>query len=131
MKELGMSTELNNILGSMTGKISPALMLLIVGAFIMMAAGPLNTTATLAALGSVSFTILSGVGMRPSVALTCIIIFGATEGSMPPSSAPLFVASGISGYKDPVRCFRLLAPIYAGGSALIAMLIGTGILPTL
>lgn len=131
MKNLGMSEELQTILSHVTQSVSPFFVLLIVGGIIMLAAGPLSTTATLTALGSVCFTALTSIGMRPSVALTAIIIFGATEGSMPPSSSPLFVASGISGLDNPVRCFKLLAPIYAGGSALIAILIGTGILPVL
>ena len=131
MTKLGMAKEAQMLFAALGNNVSQVVVLAVVGGVIMLAAGPMSTTATLAALGSVAYAALTATGMRPSVALTCIIIFGAVEGSMPPSSSPLFIAAGIARLDNPIVCFKNLVKFYVSGSAVLAMLIGMGILPVL
>ncbi|WP_099302592.1 TRAP transporter large permease subunit [Bacillus sp. Marseille-P3800] len=131
MTQYGLGANMEAILSSISSNLNSVVLLLVVGAILMVSAGPLSTTATIVALGSVCYTALTSTGMDPAIALTVIIMFAATEGSMPPSSAPLFVAAGISKLENPIICFKKLFFFYALGSALIATLIGTGILPVL
>lgn len=131
MTRLGMAQEAQALFTALGNNVSQVIVLAVVGGVIMLAAGPMSTTATLAALGSVAYAALISTGMKPSVALTCIIIFGAVEGSMPPSSSPLFIAAGIARLDNPIVCFKNLVKFYVSGSAIVAMLIGMGILPVL
>lgn len=131
MTRLGMAQEAQALFTALSNNVSQVIVLAVVGGVIMLAAGPMSTTATLAALGSVAYAALISTGMKPSVALTCIIIFGAVEGSMPPSSSPLFIAAGIARLDNPIVCFKNLVKFYVSGSAIVAMLIGMGILPVL
>ena len=110
----------------------PALVtVMVVGVILLILAGPLNSTGTLVTMGSVGFVALTSVGIRPATALTIMLLFAATEGCVPPASTPLVIASGISGLKDPSKCFKDLMFIYTTGSFVIATLVGIGILPIL
>jgi TRAP-type C4-dicarboxylate transport system permease large subunit len=128
MTRLGLSKEMEAIFSSI-GYSTPIITVILVGIAIMIVAGPLNSTGTLVTLGSVSFIALTSAGVAPAVALTAMLLFAATEGCVPPASAPLYVASGISGLQDPSVCFKDLMFIYALGSFVVATLVGAGLLP--
>ncbi len=131
MSQMGLQGEMEVMFQSLTG-MPLWLMLILMGIIILVLAGPLTSVATLVTAGSVCFTALVSVGgMRPSLALVCIIVLAATEGSTPPASAPLFVASGISRVADPNACYKDLILYYAAPSLIIALLLGLQILPIL
>ncbi|HJB08741.1 MAG TPA: TRAP transporter permease [Candidatus Enterocloster faecavium] len=130
MTRLGLGAEMEAIFANLSSM--PALVtIMVVGVILLILAGPLNSTGTLVTMGSVGFVALTSVGLRPATALTIMLLFAATEGCVPPASTPLVIASGISGLKDPSKCFKDLMFIYTTGSFVIATLVGVGILPIL
>ena len=130
MAELNLSGEMSSVFG-LLGNLNPIITVMVVGLVIMVVAGPLNTTGTTAALGSVAFLTLTGIGASPGAAISAFLIFGSTEGCIPPASAPLYVASSISRLKDPAVCFKDLVFKYAAVNFVIGTLIGASILPVL
>ena len=130
MTRLGLGEEMEALFSNLS--TMPALVtVMVVGVILLILAGPLNSTGTLVTMGSVGFVALTSVGIRPATALTIMLLFAATEGCVPPASTPLVIASGISGLKDPSKCFKDLMFIYTTGSFVIATLVGIGILPIL
>lgn len=130
MTNLGLGAEMEGVFASLS-QMAPLITVMVVGVILLVLAGPLNSTGTLVTMGSVGFVALTSVGLRPEVALTTMLLFAATEGCVPPASAPLFIASGISGLKNPSECYKDLMLIYTLGSFVIATLVGTSILPVL
>ncbi len=128
MGDLGIGADMEALFGHLAG-MSPIITVMLAGILILIVAGPLNTTGTIAALGSVCFVALTSVGISPGTAISAMLIFAATEGCIPPASAPLFIASGISGLKDPSVCFKDLVLYYGLINFVIGVLIGGGILP--
>lgn len=130
MTELGISNEMDALFSSF-GHMSPIITVMLVGLMILIVAGPLNTTGTIAALGNVCFVALTSVGVPAGAAISCMLIFASTEGCVPPTSAPLYIAAGISGLKDPSVCFKDLLLKFAVVNFVIGVLIGIGWLPIL
>lgn len=129
------SEVLNNIgLGEQLGAIMESLampswlIIAIVGLLILTVATPLTATATVTAIGLVSFNALTAAGVDPVVAAVAILVFASTEGASPPGAAPIFIASGIAGV-DPVKTFVPLIFAYVLPIGIIGWLIAMGILP--
>lgn len=122
MGDLGLGSEMTALFDVLTG-FPKIVTILIVGLIILIVAGPLNATGTIAAVGAVSFGALTSIGVSPGAALSAILIFTSTEGAVPPTSGPLYVTAGISGLADPSACFKDLFFKYAIPSFVVAVLI--------
>ncbi|MGI8306654.1 TRAP transporter large permease subunit [Saccharopolyspora hattusasensis] len=124
--ELGLVDQLTAI---MNGIDAPVWVIAsLVGVLIVIIAAPLTGTATIAAVGGVAFSALTGAGVAPAVAATVILIFASTEGASPPGAAPIYIASGIAGV-DPARTFVRLILWFVIPTLVIGVLIATGVLP--
>lgn len=118
LAEIGLGEQLGAQLDKIEG-LPIALVALVVGVVMVVVAGPLNSTATTAAVGPIGFIALTGAGVDPTLAFAAILVFASSEGASPPGAAPIYVASGIAGI-DPVRIFGpimtyYLVPILAAG----------------
>lgn len=128
LTELGLSEQLSALLA---GLEAPRFVVaLLVGILVAAVAAPLTSTATIAAIGGVAFAALTTAGIDPVLAAVAILIFASTEGSSPPSAAPIFIASGIAGV-DPGKTFVPLILYYVLPILAIGILIAIGFLPIL
>ncbi|KML19960.1 C4-dicarboxylate ABC transporter permease [Bacillus sp. LK10] len=126
LAELGLAEDLTQITSVLA--IPKWLMVLIVGVLVTLVAGPLSSTATLTAVGLVSFSALISVGVAPVVAVVAILAFSSTEGASPPASGSIFIASGLAGAR-PEKTFIPLILYYMLPIVGIGWLIGMEILP--
>ncbi len=126
LAELGLAEDLTQITSVLA--IPKWLMVLIVGVLVTLVAGPLSSTATLTAVGLVSFSALISVGVDPVVAVVAILAFSSTEGASPPASGSIFIASGLAGAR-PEKTFIPLILYYMLPIVGIGWLIGMEILP--
>ncbi|MEK5060699.1 MULTISPECIES: TRAP transporter large permease subunit [unclassified Paenibacillus] len=126
LADLGLAEDLTQITSALT--IPKWLMVLIVGVLVTLVAGPLSSTATLTAVGLVSFSALISVGVDPVVAVVAILAFSSTEGASPPASGSIFIASGLAGAK-PEQTFIPLIIYYMIPIVMIGWLIGMELLP--
>lgn len=126
LAELGLADDLTQITSVLA--IPKWLMVLIVGVLVTLVAGPLSSTATLTAVGLVSFSALFSVGVDPVVAVVAILAFSSTEGASPPASGSIFIASGLAGAR-PEKTFIPLILYYMLPIVGIGWLIGMEILP--
>lgn len=127
---LGLEKEVAAVFGVL-GSTSPLLVILCIALLTSMMVGPFTGTATTTALGSVAYLALRNVGISPAVACTVFLILVSNEGCIPPNSGPIFIASGISGLDKPSKIYKPLIFHYAIPTVLIAILVATGIIPTL
>ncbi len=124
--ELGLVEQLSAL---MNGIDAPQFVIAaLVGLLIVVVSAPLTGTATVAAVGGVSFSALLAVGVNPVAAAVAILIFASTEGASPPGAAPIYIASGIAGV-DPARLFLRLIVWFVLPILLIGVLVATGLLP--
>ncbi|WP_040293530.1 TRAP transporter large permease subunit [Acetonema longum] len=128
MTRLGLAKDMMAILQAMN--LSPLLMIILVGILVTLIGGPLTSTATVVAIGSVSFSALIYAGVDPAIAAAVILIFSSTEGASPPGAAPIFIACGIANV-DPVKTFVPLIVYYVIPIVIIGVLIALGVLPTM
>lgn len=128
MTRLGLAKDMMAILQAMN--LSPLLMIILVGILVTLVGGPLTSTATVVAIGSVSFSALVYAGVEPAIAAAVILIFSSTEGASPPGAAPIFIACGIANV-DPVKTFVPLIVYYVIPILVIGVLIAVGLLPTM
>lgn len=128
MTKLGLAKDIMNILQAM--QLSPFMTIVLVGVLVTVIGGPLTSTATVVAVGSVSFSALLYAGLDPATAAALILIFSSTEGATPPGAAPIFITCGIANV-DPVKTFVPLVVYYVLPIIVIGVLIAVGILPTL
>lgn len=126
LKQLGLSEDLTSMLTTLN--LPSWLVIVVVGALIVLVAGPLSGTATLTAIGLVAFTALVSAGVHPTVAVVAILMFASTEGASPPSSAPIFISSGIA-QAEPGKTFSPLIFYYVIPVFFIGVFIAMGILP--
>jgi TRAP-type C4-dicarboxylate transport system permease large subunit len=103
-------------------------MLFVIAAVIALTAGPLNGSATIIALGSISYAALVNAGIDPVCAVVAILIFAST-GASPPSSAPIFISCSIAKLDKISETFKPLVFHYVIPIVLIGILIALGILP--
>jgi TRAP-type C4-dicarboxylate transport system permease large subunit len=126
MTRLGLAKDMMAILQALN--LSPLLTIVIVGFLVTLVGGPLTSTATVVAIGSVSFSALIYAGVEPAIAAAVILLFSSTEGATPPGAAPIFIACGIANV-DPVKTFVPLILYYVIPIMIIGVLISVGILP--
>lgn len=124
--QLGLAKDLSGLMEQLN--FAPWLMIFVVGVLLVLVAGPLSGTATLTAVGMVAFSALISSGVDPVVAVVAILMFASTEGASPPSSAPIFIASGIAG-ASPEKTFVPLIVYYVVPIFLIGYFIALGVLP--
>lgn len=124
--QLGLAKDLSGLMEQLN--FAPWLMIFAVGVLLVLVAGPLSGTATLTAVGMVAFSALISSGVDPVVAVVAILMFASTEGASPPSSAPIFIASGIAG-ASPEKTFVPLIVYYVVPIFLIGYFIALGVLP--
>lgn len=126
MTKLGLAKDMMNLL--QTFDLSPVMMIIIVGVLVTLIGGPLTSTASVVAIGSVSFSALLYAGVEPAIAAAVILIFSSTEGATPPGAAPIFISCGIANV-DPVKTFIPLIVYYVLPIMAIGVLIAMKILP--
>ncbi|AXB47900.1 TRAP transporter large permease subunit [Amycolatopsis albispora] len=124
--ELGLVAELTGLMERID---APAVVIAtLVGLLIVIVSAPLTGTATIAAVGGVSFSALVAAGVHPVAAAVAILIFASTEGASPPGAAPIYIASGIAGV-DPARMFVRLILWFVLPVLVIGVLVAVGLLP--
>lgn len=128
MTRLGLAQDIMNVLANLN--LSPLMTIILVGLLVVIVGGPLTSTATVVAVGSVAFSALVHAGVDPVIAAAAILLFSSTEGATPPGAAPIFISCGIANV-DPVKTFLPLIGYYVIPILLIAILIAMGILPIL
>ena len=128
MTKLGLAKDMMSILQSLN--LSPLMTIILVGALVTVIGGPLTSTASVVAIGSVAFSALTYAGVAPALAAAVILIFSSTEGATPPGAAPIFIACGIANV-DPVKTFVPLIIYYVIPIMVIGVLIALGWLPTI
>ncbi|MFH9425699.1 TRAP transporter large permease subunit [Streptomyces sp. NPDC017529] len=126
LSRLGLGAELAPYMQHLAG-VPPLVAALVVGLVLVIVAGPLNTTSTLAAVGPVAFAALTAAGIPAHVAFATIIIWASSEGCSPPGAAPLYVAAGIADI-DPARIFLPVALYYLVPTYVIGVLVAVGVL---
>ena len=107
--------------------VPPLVAALVVGLVLVIVAGPLNTTSTLAAVGPVAFAALTAAGIPAHVAFASVIVWASSEGCSPPGAAPLYVAAGIADI-NPARIFLPVALYYLVPTYLFGVLMAVGVL---
>ena len=123
----GFGADTKELLGSLS--LPAPVMVLLVGGIITLAAGPMNASATIVALGAVSYSALVEAGIAPLNAVAAILLFASTEGASPPSSAPIFISCSIAGIKEVTVTFKPLIFHYVFPIVGIGILIAYGFLP--
>ncbi|QCR18103.1 TRAP transporter large permease subunit [Agrococcus sp. SGAir0287] len=126
LTSLGLADDVDRLLGPLD--IPAWLLVVIVGFFVVLVAGPLSSSATLSAVGQVSLVTLVAAGIDPLLAVIAILVFASTEGASPPASGAIFVASGITGAK-PEQTFIPLVVYYVLPFFILGVLIALGIVP--
>jgi TRAP-type C4-dicarboxylate transport system permease large subunit len=126
LARLGLAEDVNTLLENLP--VNRVLLVAAVGLVVTLVAGPLSSTATLTAVGQISFLALVGVGVDPLLAVIAILVFASTEGASPPASGSIFVAAGLTGAR-PESTFLPLIVYYMIPIFLIGCLIGWGVLP--
>lgn len=130
LSKLGLQEEFKAIFGVLGG-YSPVLVVLMIAVVASLMVGPFTGTATTTALGTLSYTALRSIGVSPVASCVAFLFLVSNEGCIPPNSAPIYIASGISGLNEPSRIFKNLLFHYALPVVLIAMLIMLGFIPVI
>ncbi len=130
LNQLGMSQELKKIFAHL-GAYSPFLIIFMVALMISLMVGPFSGTATTSALGAATYTALRSIGLPPVVCCVAFLNLISNEGCIPPNSAPIYIACGISGLDKPVAIFKQLLYYYCLPVIIIAVLIMMRIIPVI
>lgn len=125
VSNLGLSEQLTPLLERLSS-VPAWLVILLVGLIVIVVAGPLSTTATLAAVGGVAFAALTAVGVPGPMAFAALLVWAASESASPPGAAPLYVAAGIANI-DPVRTFVPVIAYYLVPTFLLGVLLALGV----
>lgn len=125
---LGLEEEFSAVFASLSG-LPSIVIISCVALLISLMVGPFTSTAATTAIGSVSFLALRSVGVNPVVACCALLMFFSNEGSIPPNSAPIYIASGIAGLKNPAETFKPLVFLYALPTVLLGILMCLNIIP--
>lgn len=126
LNALGLGADVDRLLGQVD--IPQWLLVTLIGALIVLVAGPLSSTATLSAVGQVALVTMVAAGVDPLLAVIAILVFASTEGASPPASGSIFVASGITGAK-PESTFIPLVIYYVVPFFILGVLIAIGVVP--
>lgn len=127
---LGLENEFTSIF-TILGGYSKFLVIIVIIITITMMVGPFTGTATTTALGSLSYAALRSIGVSPVASAVAFLNLISNEGCIPPNSAPIYIASGISGLDEPSKIFKNLILHYAIPTMLIAMLIMMNVIPVI
>lgn len=122
---LGLSDQLTPLLQGLD-QLPAWLVAVVVGVVVIVVAGPLSTTGTIAAVGGVSFAVLTAVGIPGYAAFAALLVWGASESASPPGAAPLYVAAGIANV-DPVKTFGPVIGYYLIPTFLLGVLMAIGV----
>ncbi|MFC3999368.1 SLC13 family permease [Nocardiopsis sediminis] len=126
LTELGLSEQLTS---SLNGLDAPApVAALIVGVIVIVIAGPLSSTATIATVGGVAFSVLVAAGVDPILAACAILVFSSTEGASPPGASAIYIATSIA-QVNPAKTFIPLITFYVVPFLFIGAAIAIGLLP--
>ncbi|BDM22291.1 MULTISPECIES: TRAP transporter large permease subunit [Pseudomonas] len=123
---LGLGEQLSDLLQGMNA--SPLTACFIVVVLVILVAGPLSSTATVATIGGIGFSVLMYAGVNPYLAAALVLIAASTEGASPPGSASIYIASGIA-QVPPARTFIPLIVYYVVPFIFIGVGVGMGWLP--
>lgn len=124
--EMGLGDELIVIFNQLS--LPKPLLVLLIGAMVILVAGPLSSTATLTSVGLISYMALVSVGVTPIAAVVSILVFASTEGASPPASGSIFIAAGLTG-SEPEKTFLPLIKYFVLPILLLGWLIAMGFLP--
>lgn len=124
LDELGLGSQLAPFLRQLSG-VPTVVAALLVGIIIIVVAGPLNTTSTLAAVGPVAFAALTAAGVEPHLAFAALLVWASSESCSPPGAAPLYVAASIADI-NPSRIFLPVINYYLIPSYLLGVLVAVG-----
>lgn len=128
LSKLGLQEEFTAIFETLGG-YSPVLVVIMIAIIATLMVGPFTGTATTTALGALSYAALRSIGLAPVACCVAFLFLTSNEGCIPPNSAPIYIASGISGLNEPSRIFKNLLLHYALPVVLLAILIMLGIFP--
>lgn len=126
LTELGLGEQLASVLNGLNA--SPVVMSIIVAIMVVLVAGPLSSTATIATIGGIGFSVLMVSGVDPILAACVVLVAASTEGASPPGASAIYIATGIA-QVNPVKTFVPLIVWYVLPILAIAALIGPGWLP--
>ncbi|GAA2264205.1 TRAP transporter permease [Glycomyces scopariae] len=125
ISELGLGEQLAPILERLGG-VPTVVAAIVVGALVIVIAGPLSTTGTIAAVGGVGYAALTAVGVAPVAAYASVLVWAASESASPPGAAPLYVAAGIADV-NPVKTFKPVIAYYLIPTFVLGVLMAVGI----
>lgn len=128
LTKMGLQDEFTAIFASLSD-FSELLVVLLIAVITTLMVGPFTGTASTTALGSLSYAALRSIGLAPVACCVAFLFLVSNEGCIPPNSAPIYIASGISGLDEPSRIFKNLLLYYALPVVTFAILIMTGIFP--
>lgn len=128
LTKLGLQDEFTAIFDTLGG-YSAVFVVLLIAIITTLMVGPFTGTATTTALGALVYAALRSTGLAPVACCVAFLILVSNEGCIPPNSAPIYIASGISGLNEPSRIFKNLLVFYALPVVLCAILIMLGIFP--
>lgn len=128
LTKLGLQEEFTAIFETL-GSYSPLLVVIMIAVICSLMVGPFTGTASTTALGALSYAALRSIGLAPVACCVAFLFLVSNEGCIPPNSAPIYIASGISGLNEPSKIFKNLLLHYALPVVLIAILIMLGIIP--
>ncbi|GAC1038200.1 TRAP transporter permease [Pseudomonas sp. No.117] len=123
---LGLAEQLSELLTGLNA--SALLACVIVVVLVILVAGPLNSTATVATIGGIGFTVLVHAGVDPYLAAGLVLIASSTEGASPPGAAAIYIAAGIA-QVPPSKTFMPLIVLYVLPFILVGVGVGMGWLP--
>lgn len=125
LSNLGLGEQLAPLLEQL-GPVPAVVAALVVGVLIIVVAGPLSTTGTIAAVGAVGYAALTAVGVPPVAAYAAVLVWAASESASPPGAAPLYVAAGIAEV-NPVKTFKPVIFYYLIPTFLLGILVAVGL----
>lgn len=128
LSKIGLQDEFAAIFDSL-GSYSPILVVVLIAVIATLMVGPFTGTAATTALGALVYAALRSIGLAPVACCVAFLFLMSNEGCIPPNSAPVYIASGISGLDEPSRIFKNLLFHYALPVVLLSVLIMLGILP--
>ena len=127
LSKVGFGDDLNALIQNLS--LPKAAVVFLIGIVVALVAGPLSGVATTVAMGPVTYSVLTGIGVSPIAAVAAFLIWMSTEGASPPSSSPIFMSCGLAGVEDVQKTFKPLIFHYVIPVVCIGALIALGILP--
>ncbi len=127
LSKVGFGDDLNVLIQNLS--LPKIAVVFLIGIAVSLVAGPLSGVATTVAMGPVTYSVLTGIGISPIAAVAAFLIWMSTEGASPPSSSPIFMSCGLAGVKDVQKIFKPLIFHYVIPVVCVGALIALGIIP--